>query len=111
MRLLVDTGEHCATLLDTHLRNLPCSEIEADELWCYVGKKQRHLTPQEKLNPELGDQYTFVAFDPASKLVAAHSRRQTDPHNDGAVHSPVANARPRPHSVEYGWVSGVSAHR
>ena len=72
-RLLVETGEQCAILMNERLRNLPCTEIEADEIWTFVGKKQRRLTPDERSNPELGDQYTFVGFDPTSKLIAAYA--------------------------------------
>ncbi len=73
-RLLVETGEKCEALMDQRLRGLPCTEIEADEIWTFVGKKQRHLTPKDRLlNPELGDQYTFVGFDPTSKLIAAYA--------------------------------------
>lgn len=67
--LLVAVGDRCASLLDEQMRGLTCSAIEADEIWCYVSKKQRHLTPDERLNPELGDQWTFVAMDPMTKLV------------------------------------------
>ena len=72
MRLLVDAGEHCEVLLDQYLRNLPCSTIEADEIWTYVRKKQGHLTLAETCDPELGDQYTFIGLDPLSKLIVAH---------------------------------------
>ena len=68
----MDAGEHCQCLLDEYLVNLPCQTIEADEIWTFVRKKQGHLTAADQLDPEAGDQYTFVGFDPVSKLVAAH---------------------------------------
>ena len=71
--LLVAAGEHCHTLLDAKLRNLPCQEIQADEVWTYVWKKQRQLTPAEQGNPDLGDQYLFLGLDPHSKVIAAHA--------------------------------------
>jgi IS1 family transposase len=52
------------------MRNLRCEAIEADEVWTFVGKKEAKLTRREKrVNPELGDQYIFVALDPDTKLV------------------------------------------
>ena len=73
MRLLVETGEHCESMMANRLKNLPCTEIEADEIWTFVGKKQRHLTlAEESGRPELGDQYAFIGFDPTSKLVVAY---------------------------------------
>jgi IS1 family transposase len=69
LRLIIDTGEWCEKVMDERMRNLSCAEIEADEIWCFVGKKQKRLKPEEKKAGELGDAYTFVAFDPVSKLV------------------------------------------
>jgi hypothetical protein len=69
LRLIVETGEWCAKVMDERMRNLRCAEIEADEIWCFIGKKQKRLKPEEKAAGELGDAYTFVAFDPVSKLV------------------------------------------
>ena len=70
LRLLVETGQHCTRVMDETMRGLACHTIEADEVWAYVGKKQRRLTAEEKLTrPDLGDQYTFVAMDPHTKLV------------------------------------------
>ena len=71
--LLVDVGEHCHQLLDAELRNLPCLEIQADEVWTYVWKKQGHLTPLEHGNANIGDQYLFLGLDPRSKVIAAHA--------------------------------------
>src|ERR1700730_11423100 len=52
-------------------RELPSRRIEVDEIWAYVGKKQRHMTPLDD-SRRLGDQCTFVALDPESKLVPAY---------------------------------------
>jgi IS1 family transposase len=57
--------------MDTKMRKLSCKNIEVDELWAYVGKKQRHVGPQD--NPkEVGDFYTFVALDPDTKLIPTY---------------------------------------
>lgn len=70
-RLLVEVGDGCAALMDEQMRNLRCRRIEVDEIWAYVGKKQRHMTPLDDPR-RVGDQYTFVALDPESKLVPAY---------------------------------------
>jgi IS1 family transposase len=53
------------------MRELPCRRIEVDEIWAYVGKKQRHLT-QDDDPRRVGDQYTFVALDPETKIIPAY---------------------------------------
>ncbi|HTW50906.1 MAG TPA: IS1 family transposase [Stellaceae bacterium] len=70
-RLLVEVGDGCAALMDETMHELPCRRIEVDEIWAYVGKKQRHMTVLDDPR-RLGDQYTFVALDPESKLVPAY---------------------------------------
>lgn len=70
IRLLHRVGSHCEQIMDEQMRNLKCRLIQADEIWCFVGKKQGHLTPEEKaFRWDLGSQYVFVALDPESKLV------------------------------------------
>ncbi len=71
MRLVVEGGNGCATLADEQMRNLGCQRIEVDEIWSYVGKKQMHLKPTDDRR-RLGDQWTFVAIDPQTKLIPVY---------------------------------------
>jgi hypothetical protein len=61
-RLLVEVGDGCAKLMDEQMHELSCRRIEVDEIWAYVGKKQRHMTEDDDPR-RVGDQYTFVALD------------------------------------------------
>lgn len=70
MRLLVRVGTGCERVLDRVMRDLTSETVEVDEIWGYVGKKQRHLTDQD--DPDrLGDQWTFVAIDADTKVIPA----------------------------------------
>jgi IS1 family transposase len=66
--LLVRVGEGCADLLDETMRDLNCTRLEIDELWAYIGKKQRHVTKNDDPR-RVGDAWTFVALDAETKLV------------------------------------------
>jgi hypothetical protein len=66
-RLLVEVGDGCAKVMDEQMRELSCRRIEVDEIWAYVGKKQLDDDPRR-----LGDQYTFVALDPETKIIPAY---------------------------------------
>lgn len=68
LRLLVATGKHCSKLLDEKMRNLHCRQIQADEIWTFVFKKQKRVEPGES-DEVVGDQYLFVALDAVTKLV------------------------------------------
>ena len=55
--LLYRVGDNCERIMKETMRNLDLNTIQADEIWCYVGKKQKRVTPEDKLHrPELGDQ-------------------------------------------------------
>lgn len=71
MRLLVEVGNGCATIMDQEMRDLSCRRIQVDEIWAYVQKKQRWVTPQDDRR-RVGDMWTFVALDPETKLVPTY---------------------------------------
>ena len=71
IRLMVQVGDTCGEVLDQMMRGLGCERIEVDEIWCYVGKKQRHVLSTDS-PAEVGDFYTWVAMDADSKLVPAY---------------------------------------
>jgi len=67
MRLGVRVGHGCAELLDDKMRDLPCRHLQFDEIWGFIGKKERHLRAEDDLT--LGDVWTFCAIDADTKLV------------------------------------------
>ena len=42
LRLLVEGGEFCSVYQDYRLQSLNCERIEADEIWTFVGAKQKN---------------------------------------------------------------------
>jgi IS1 family transposase len=73
LKVLVESGKKCEALLNERMRGLHCEALEMDELWAYVYKKQRVLTPEDRAeHPEYGDAYTFVALDPTTKAVVGY---------------------------------------
>ena len=42
MRLGVRVGQACAKIQDEKVRGLSCKQIEVDEIWGYVGAKQKN---------------------------------------------------------------------
>lgn len=71
MRLMVRVGDACKDLMDQKMINLPCEKVQVDEIWCYVGKKQRHLKDEDDPN-KFGDFWTWVALDADSKIVPTY---------------------------------------
>jgi len=71
MRLLVRVGDSCQKIMDSTMRGLTCKNIEVDEIWSFVGKKQRHIGKDDDPS-RVGDFYTFVALDSDTKLIPAY---------------------------------------
>jgi IS1 family transposase len=67
MRLGVKVGQGCTALLDEKMRNLPCRFLQLDEIWGFIGKKERHVRPDD--DPQYGNVWTFCAIDAETKLV------------------------------------------
>lgn len=87
-RLMVRVGNGCADLLNEKMVDLSCTRLEMDELWSYVGKKQRHVTKAD--GAEVGDQWVYVAIDSDSKLIPSFRVGKRDESNTRAFVADVA---------------------
>jgi IS1 family transposase len=67
MRLGVKVGQGCTALMDETMRDLPCTRLEMDEIWGFVGKKEKHVKPED--GNDVGSVWTFCAIDADTKLV------------------------------------------
>src|SRR5579862_7714323 len=70
MRLAVQVGEGCAKLHSSMFQNLSTQLVELDEIWSYVGKKQKRVRQDD--SRDLGDCYSWVALDATNKAVIAY---------------------------------------
>ena len=71
MRLMVEVGTGCAALHNETMRDLDCQRIQCDEIWTFCRMKQARL-PRFTDRTKIGDQWTFVAIDPDTKLVPSY---------------------------------------
>jgi IS1 family transposase len=56
--------------MDGAMRNLSCQRIQCDEIWSFVGAKQKNVRPHHFENGGYaGDVWTWVAMDAQTKLV------------------------------------------
>jgi IS1 family transposase len=66
LSLLEDLGDLCRVYQDHVLRNLSVERVQCDEIWSFVGAKQRQV---ERGAVGDGDVYTWTAMDADSKLM------------------------------------------
>lgn len=59
--------------------NVPVKDVECDEIWGFIQKKEGHKAPEEAHGNTIGDAYCFVAIERHTKLVLnfALGRRDT----------------------------------
>ncbi len=69
--LLILVGEKCERLLSDKIQGLPVRDVQADEMWGYVGMKEKTKKIYGLTDAALGDAYTFVAIERNTKLVIA----------------------------------------
>jgi IS1 family transposase len=67
-RLLVQAGSACAEYQDKALRNLPCKRVQCDEIWSYVGAKDKNVPTERRAGFGIGSVWTWVALDADTKL-------------------------------------------
>jgi IS1 family transposase len=69
LKLLAAAGEACAKYQDEAMRNLTCKRIECDEIWSFVGMKQKNVPQELEGILGYGDVYTWTAIDAETKLI------------------------------------------
>ncbi len=69
-KLLVDAGETCLALHDDMVRDVKASRIQCDEIWSFVGAKQKNVA-DAKGEPH-GDVWTWTDLDADSKMIVSY---------------------------------------
>ena len=78
-KLLIQLGAACSEYLDTALVNLPAKRVQCDEIWSFVGAKDKNVPDKRKDEIGIGSAWTWVAIDADSKLVCSWLVGKRDP--------------------------------
>lgn len=65
MTLGLRVGAACKRIMDEKMQNLPCQQIEVDEVWGFIGAKRKNAARVGAY----GDVWTFIALDAETKLI------------------------------------------
>ncbi len=71
LSLVVDAGAACAEFQDKALRNLQSKRIQCDEIWSFVGAKDKNLPGDKQGKFGWGSVWTWTALDADSKLICS----------------------------------------
>ena len=80
VKLLADIGAACKLYQSEAFRELHCKRLQVDEIWAFVGMKEKNVPEELKGQFGFGDAWTFTAIDAETKLVPCWrvGRRDTE---------------------------------
>jgi IS1 family transposase/transposase-like protein len=67
---MVAAGKKCKRFLETAIHHVPVDDVQADEVWGFVGCKER-TRQARSYGDEVGDAYCFTAIERTTKLIVA----------------------------------------
>ncbi|NGY06153.1 IS1 family transposase [Solimonas terrae] len=68
-KFLADVGAACAEYQDKAFHNLPCKRIQCDEIWSFVGAKEKNASEAMRAAGNAGDVWTWTAICADTKLM------------------------------------------
>ncbi len=68
-KLLIDVGSAASEFQDATFVNLPCKRIQVDEIWSFVGAKNKNATADQKAAGIAGDVWTWTAICADTKII------------------------------------------
>lgn len=71
LKLLADLGEACMAYHDANVRGLRSKRVQCDEIWSFVGAKDKNVLPDEQ-GFGRGSVWTWTAIDADTKLIASY---------------------------------------
>lgn len=80
LRLLEKVGKKCEKLHYDLVQDMPINDLQADEIWSFVGMKQKTASKQGlDENDKVGSTYTFTGIESDSKMIVAwHLGKRTE---------------------------------
>lgn len=72
IKLLADIGTVCADYHDRHVVNVKAARVQCDEIWSFVGMKQKNVPVEKQGEFGYGDAWTWTAIDSQSKLCISY---------------------------------------
>ncbi len=75
--LILTVGDNCQRFLDTQIRGVEAKDVQVDEIWSFVGCKERTAS-YKGYGEDSGDSWTVVAIERNTKLVIAHQVGERD---------------------------------
>ena len=86
LKLLVVAGEKCEKIMGRIVVNVPVKDVQCDEIWAFVQKKEGNKAPFEAHDDSIGDAYCFVACRTFHKTRPQVRTWPSQPGHDRRIH-------------------------
>ena len=90
LKLLELAGKRCERLMLEKVKAIPVQDVEVDEIWGFVFKKEGHKWDHEKAITEMGDAYCFIGMERSTKTRPGVSFGQEGPAFHGSIYRQTA---------------------
>ncbi len=71
-KLLEDAGEACGAYHWEHVRGVKAKRVQCDEIWSFVGAKQKNVATAKAAPEQAGSVWTWTALDSDSKMILSY---------------------------------------
>lgn len=89
-RLILEVGGRCQDFMDDNTQNVDLHDIQIDEIWSFVGMKQKQAKKQDDATQ--GDSWTYIAVDLETMLVPTHFVAQRNSEDTNTFRGMLRNA-------------------
>jgi IS1 family transposase len=72
LKYLYRAAMQCRRITDLFICNLRVEELQLDEMWSFVRKKEKNMTEAEYKSQLMGDQWCWIALDARTKLIVQY---------------------------------------
>lgn len=70
--LILTVGERCRDFMAEQFQGVPVADVQVDEVWSFVGRKERTKIIAKEYDPMTGDSYAYIALERNSKLIVSY---------------------------------------
>jgi len=70
--MILEVGERCRDFMAERLQGVPVADVQVDEVWSFVGRKEKTKIIAKDYDPMTGDSYAYIALERNSKLIVSY---------------------------------------
>jgi transposase-like protein/IS1 family transposase len=70
--MILTVGERCRDFMAERLQGVPVADVQVDEIWSWVGKKEKTKIIQKVYDQTTGDCFAYIGLERNTKLIVSY---------------------------------------